>query len=55
MSGWYALIGLRRDAVVAVMQAADFWNGDRRPVEGGVTGRELGVSLPSPRWVRERM
>jgi len=43
---------LRGDAVVTVMQTADFWNGDKRPTDGGVTGRGLGVSLASARWVR---
>jgi hypothetical protein len=44
---------LCRDAVVAVIQAADFWNGDN--ATGCVTGRGLGVSLPSPRCVPERL
>ena len=46
---------LCRDAVVAVMQAPTSGMATMRPADSGVTGRGLGVSLTSPRCVRERM
>jgi hypothetical protein len=44
---------LRHCAIVAVVQAADFWQATMSPADGGRIGLVIGASLPTARCVRE--